>query len=302
MRFMVLVKGNAKSEAGILPDEKQLSDMGKFNQEMLKAGVMLAGEGLKSTAYGFRVRQTGKKIAVLDGPFSEAKEVIAGFWIIKVASKAEAIAWIKRVPHAEGEIELRLLYELSDFPADGAEKPEGWREQEQAFRDLTDAANPAATAPTPRRPGTTRYMVALKSDQATESGALPTPEALTQMGALMEELARSGALLGGEGLKPSATGARIRFDGAKRTVIDGPFSETKELIAGYSIIQVKSRDEAIAFAKRWLQIHTATSRVPLESSELEVRPLFETEDFPVSPNETADGWRKQEQAMRVRKN
>ncbi|HEY2904118.1 MAG TPA: YciI family protein [Polyangia bacterium] len=303
MRFMVLVKGNAQSEAGILPSEKLLSDMGKFNQEMTSAGVMQAGEGLKSSKYGFRVKQTGSKgaakVTIVDGPFTESKEVIAGFWIITVASKTEAINWIKRVPHTEGEIEIRQLYEMSDFPVADGDHAEGWREKEQAFRDATDTAAPNASPP-PRQPGTTRYLVALKADQGTESGALPTEEALTQMGALMDGLAKSGALLGGEGLKPSATGARIKFDGEKRTVTDGPFSETKELIAGYSLIQVKTRDEAIAFARDWLRVHVETSRVPLAESVLEVRPLFELDDFPVGASEKPDGWRKQEQAMRDR--
>ncbi|HEX3697095.1 MAG TPA: YciI family protein [Polyangia bacterium] len=299
MRFMVLVKGNAQSEAGILPGEKLLSEMGQFNQEMTSAGVMRTGEGLKSSKYGFRVKQSGSKgaakVTIVDGPFTESKEVIAGFWIINVASKAEAINWIKRVPHTDGEIEIRPLYEVSDFPVADGEQPDGWREKEQGFRDATDTA-----APPPRQPGTTRYLVALKADQATESGALPTEEALAQMGALMDGLAKSGALLGGEGLKPSATGARIKFDGEKRTVTDGPFSETKELIAGYSLIQVKTRDEAIAFAKDWLRVHVETSRVPLVESVLEVRPLFELEDFPVDAAEKPDGWRKREQAMRDR--
>src|SRR5258708_5074034 len=149
MRFMVTVKSDARSESGMLPDEKLLSEMGAFNQELIKAGVMLGGEGLKDSAKGVRVRQSGKgqvkpkgtSIKVIDGPFAEAKELVGGFWLISVKSKAEALDWMKRAPFQGGEVELRQLYELSDFPVDASEKPEGWREQEQALREGEAAAD-----------------------------------------------------------------------------------------------------------------------------------------------------------------
>ena len=129
-----------------------------------------------------------------------------------------------------------------------------------------------------RQPGTTRYMVMLQSDRQSESGALPSPETLAAMGALMDELAQSGALLGGEGLKPSKTGARVKLAGDKRTVIDGPFTETKELIAGYLLIQTKALAEAVAFARRWLEIHCEAPGGG--DGEIHIRPLFELEDVP----------------------
>jgi len=115
MRVMVLVKANKDSEAGILPDKKILTDMGKFNEELIKAGVMLAGEGLHPSSKGVRVRFSGTKRTVIDGPFTETKELVAGFWLWRVKSMAEAIEWIKRSPFQEGEIEIRQVFEVEDF-------------------------------------------------------------------------------------------------------------------------------------------------------------------------------------------
>jgi len=115
MRFMLIVKATKDSEAGILPSEKELAEMGKFNDEMIKAGVMLAGDGLQASSKGARVRFTGGKPAVTDGPFAESKELIAGFWIIQAKSKAEAVEWARRVPFVDGEIEVRQVFELEDF-------------------------------------------------------------------------------------------------------------------------------------------------------------------------------------------
>ena len=124
MRFMVIVKSNAESEAGQLPDEKTLIAMGKLNEEMIKAGVLLAGEGLQPSSKGAKVRFDKTKRTVIDGPFTEAREMIGGFWILKVASKAEVIEWVKKVPFESGEIEIRQISEAADFePA--VKSPEG---------------------------------------------------------------------------------------------------------------------------------------------------------------------------------
>jgi hypothetical protein len=123
MRFMILVKADKTSEAGVLPDEKILTEMGKFNAELEKAGVMLAGEGLHASSKGVRVRFDGGKRTVIDGPFAETKELIAGFWIWEVKSKDEAIAWLKRAPFDGGtEVEIRQVFEPEEFGA--ALKPE----------------------------------------------------------------------------------------------------------------------------------------------------------------------------------
>ena len=118
MRFMVLVKANKDSEAGVLPDGKLLTEMGKYNEELVKAGVMLAGEGLQPSSKGVRVRFSGSKRTVIDGPFSETKELVAGFWLWQVKSKEEAIEWLKRAPFDGGEeVELRQVFETEDFAA-----------------------------------------------------------------------------------------------------------------------------------------------------------------------------------------
>jgi hypothetical protein len=128
---MVLVKANKDSEAGVLPDQKILAEMGKFNEELVKAGVMLAGEGLQASSKGARVRFEGPKRTVIDGPFSESKELIAGFWLWQVKSKEEAIEWLKRAPFREGEVEIRQVFEAEDFGP--AFTPE-LREQEERQR------------------------------------------------------------------------------------------------------------------------------------------------------------------------
>jgi hypothetical protein len=131
MRFMVLVKANKDSEAGVLPDQKILTEMGKFNQELVKAGVMLAGEGLHASSKGARVRFSGGKRTVIDGPFPETKELIAGFWLWQVKSKEEAIEWLKRAPFEDTEVEIRQVFEAEDF---GAEFTPELREQEERLR------------------------------------------------------------------------------------------------------------------------------------------------------------------------
>ena len=144
MRFMMIVKASKASEAGEMPSMELIEAMGKFNQEMADAGVMLAGEGLQASSKGARVKFPAKgQPTVIDGPFAETKELIAGYWIIQVKSKEEAIAFAKRcirvLPEGvtEGEIEVRQLFEIEDFPVDAAEKQDGWRQKETAFRDRT---------------------------------------------------------------------------------------------------------------------------------------------------------------------
>ena len=136
MRFMVIVKADKSSEAGAPPDEKLLAEMQKYNEELAKAGVMLAGEGLHPSSKGARVRFSGTKRTVIDGPFAETKELIAGFWLIQVKSKEEAIEWVKRAPNpfpgTESEIEIRQVFETEDF---GAELTPELREREERLRE-----------------------------------------------------------------------------------------------------------------------------------------------------------------------
>ncbi len=131
MRFMILVKASKESEAGVMPSEQVLTEMGKFNEELAKAGVMLAGEGLQPSSKGARVRFSGGKRTVIDGPFAETKELIAGFWLWQVKSKEEAIEWVKRAPFDQTEVEIRQVFEAEDF---GAEFTPELREQEERVR------------------------------------------------------------------------------------------------------------------------------------------------------------------------
>jgi hypothetical protein len=140
MRFMIMVKANDSSEAGVMPDEALLAAMGKYNEELVKAGVLLAGEGLQPSSKGARVQFSGTKRTVIDGPFSEIKELVAGFWLFQVKSREEAIEWVKRCPNpfpgAESEIEIRQVFEASDF---GDEFTPELREQEERLRAKVEA-------------------------------------------------------------------------------------------------------------------------------------------------------------------
>ena len=139
MRFMILVKATKDSEAGAMPDEKLLTDMGKFNEELVKAGIMLEGEGLHPSSKGARVKFSGEKRTVIDGPFPETKELIAGYWIWRVRSKEEAIDWVKKcpnpMPNVDSEIEIRQIFDAEDF---GKEFTPKLREQEAKRRAQTE--------------------------------------------------------------------------------------------------------------------------------------------------------------------
>jgi hypothetical protein len=137
MRFMILVKATKDSEAGVLPDERMLTEMGNYNEELVKAGIMLAGDGLHPSSKGARVKFSGSKRTVVDGPFAETKELVAGYWIWEVRSKEEAIEWVKRCPNpmpGESEIEIRQLFDISDFG--DAVTPE-LKEQDERLRAQT---------------------------------------------------------------------------------------------------------------------------------------------------------------------
>jgi hypothetical protein len=146
MRFMVMVRATKNTEAGVLPSEKLLADMTKFNEELVKAGVMLAGEGLQPSSKGARVKFSGTKRTVIDGPFAETKELIAGYWLWQVKSKQEAIDWVKRCPHPmpgeDAEIEIRQVFEAEDF---GDEFTPELRAQEERLRKQAEklAKSPA---------------------------------------------------------------------------------------------------------------------------------------------------------------
>src|SRR6267378_580895 len=136
MRFMVIVKADHNSEAGVMPSKELLTEMGKFNEELANAGVMLAGEGLHPTSKGARVKFSGGKTMVIDGPFAETKELVAGFWLWQVKSLEEAIEWLKRAPFEDTEVEIRQVFEAADF---GDEFTPELREQEARIREQVQA-------------------------------------------------------------------------------------------------------------------------------------------------------------------
>ncbi len=273
MRCMMLVKSNETIEKTGLASEHDLAEMGRYNDELTKAGVVLSGEGFLPSSRGARVSLSGGKFTVTKGPFAEPNRLIAGFWTIQTKSKEEAVRWLERAPLSAGEVELRPLFEMEDFPADPAEQAGGWRDQEGAAREAFQAKPPA------RLPGTKRFILLLQSDAVTESGRMPTEETLSKMGALMEAGVRDGSMLGGDGLKPSSSGVKMKAAAGKRTLVDGPFAETKELVAGYTLLQLRSLEDAIAFAQRWLEIHVL---VGVSTGEIEIRELMELGDMPIA--------------------
>jgi hypothetical protein len=292
MRFMMLLKSNAETETQALPDEAVLTAMGKYNEAILNAGIMRGGEGLHPSVEGARVRIQNGKTTIVDGPFTEAKELIAGYYLIETKSLQEALAWAQRIPAGEGaEVEVRRLWETEDFPVDPAETAGGWRDQEEAFR--------AAPPPVPTPDKGPRWMSMLKADKNTEAETTPAPDEklLREMGALMGEMIAQGLLIGGDGLRPTSQGYKVRFGkNGTSTVIDGPFTETKEIIAGTSLFRAKTKAEAVEWARRCLQIHMDGTGI--DTGEIEVRRVHEIEEFPVSPDEKPDGWRATELRMR----
>jgi hypothetical protein len=265
MRFMMLVKGNKDYEAGVWPDEKLESELARWSEQVVQAGARLEGGRLQPSSQGVRVRYADGRFTVTDGPFAETKEVIAGFCLIEAKSLDEAIEWTRRVPFQDGEIEIRPLFEPFDFPVDPAEKPDGWRVKEEQVR----------AAPPARRAGTIRYLGLVKADKDSEAGVLPDEKCLATMGAFVEDGLKAGVFLSGDGLQPSSKGARVRFSGKNRLVTDGPFAETKELVAGYAILQFTTKSEAIEWTRRFVQVD-APLRLSSES-ECEIRPFVESE-------------------------
>jgi hypothetical protein len=286
MKFMLMIKSDEQAEAGVLPDEKVMSEMAAFNEAMAKAGVLLGAEGLQATSKGARIALQGGKRTTTNGPFAEAKEVIAGYWLLRTKSQADAVAWAKRCPGAAGNLELRQVYELDDFPVDAAEGSDGWRANEERMREELEQAPPAA------KPGTSRFIAMLKSDEHTESGVMPDEQMLSRMGKLMEDMGKAGVAVGGEGLQPSKKGVRIQH----HKVIDGPFAESKEMIAGFTMLRCKSTAEAIEWSWRWLEIHCSGKFAT--DGEIEIRQVFELSELPAG--EAVERSKRLERQLRQR--
>jgi len=253
MKFLILRKADSKTEAGVLPSEQLLSAMGKYHEELAAAGILRGGEGLQPSAKGMRLSVSNGKVSVIDGPFAETKELIAGFSMIDVPSKQDAIDWVKRWPPLDGDVVLEIREAATACPG-------------------TDAAVAAALAPKDPAPEGMRFMVMIKSNRDSEAGVRPDQKILDAMQQFNEASMRTGELLAGEGLGPSAKGTRIAFSGGKMSITDGPFTEIKELIAGFWLIRVKSKQDAIEWVKR--------SPCPFgANAEFEIRQVYEMDDF-----------------------
>ena len=215
------------------------------------------------------VRYADGKFILTDGPFTESKELIAGFCLIQAKSLDEAIEWTKRVPFQEGEIELRPLYELSDFPVDPAEKPDGWRDKEEQ-------SVPPRPHGSPERCATWVFS----KPTGIRRRAFFRTRSLSHHGSVHGGRDQGRRLPLGRGAATELEGRTCPVRRKQRSVIDGPFAETKELVAGYAILQFASKDEAIQWTKRFVQVD-APLRLGGES-ECELRPFFEFEDFGAS--------------------
>jgi hypothetical protein len=238
MRWIIMHKTEPKWEAGEPPAPELVARVGALIGEMAKANALGGGDGLRASSLGVRLRFEGDRRTVIPGPFAGENELPAGFLGVRTKSREEAVGWADRLAEVVGDVEIDI-------------------------RPMTEAWD-IGMAPKPRGLSTTRYMLLYKADEAS----VPmTPEKRARLAQLTSEMSKAGVLLGGERLEPSAKGKRVRFRGGKKQILDGPFTESKELIAGYVIVLVDSLDAAMAWADRYC----ATIGCP----ELDVRLIAE---------------------------
>ena len=278
MRYMMMIKSDERAEAGQLPGLDIVEAMGKYNAELIKAGAFVTAEGLHPSKKGARLMLHNGKRFRTDGPFAEAKEVIAGYWIIDVASKDEALEWARKIPFeadAEGmrsgataEVEVRRVFRLDDFPVN--EEESGWREQEAEWQMESTIAT---VDPTKKR-----FFCSTNGDDSTEAGEMPSEELLAAMGAYMGDMTAKGIALGGEGLAPTSEGFKVTFQNGVRTVTDGPFLETKEIVGGFGIIQAASLEEAVELGWEFLEVGSQFD--PSIPNRCEIREIFDVSEFP----------------------
>lgn len=254
MQYMILRKADASTEAGELPGPALLAAMGAYNEELAKAGMLLGGEGLQASSKGALIRFSGGKPTVTDGPFTEAKELIAGFTMVEAASRQELMEWLQRWPKEDADGNTSLEVREGGCPG--------------GVRGVAAKGAPALPE------GFRRFMILLKANDRTEAGIVPDSEWLGRMAQHNDEAARAGVLLMGEGLKPSASAFRMKFARGKPGVMDGPFAEAKELLAGFWIIQARSLQAAVDWALGYPFPFRETEEV-----EVEIRLLYEAADF-----------------------
>jgi hypothetical protein len=226
MRIICMHKSTPAMEQGAPPSPELLAGLGPLMEEMMKAGVFIAGEGLRPSKHGVRLKFSGGKRTIVKGPFPGSNALIDRYLIVRVKSIDEAIDWASRFAGPDSELDVRPV-------------TEPW--------DLGFVPKPADGTPV-------RFMILHRSDANAEAGVRPAPQRLAAMEKLTDDLGAAGVLLSSEALQPSSKGVRVKFYDGKRTIIDGPFTESKELIAGFSIMQVDSIDDAIEWSARFAQL------------------------------------------------
>jgi hypothetical protein len=240
MRFIIMHKANARDEAGTLPTQELIEEVGAMVGEMSKAGVLRAGDGLRPSSEGVRLNFAGGKRTVTPGPFKGGNELISAFCVVKVKTLDEAIEWASRLAAVAGDGELDI-------------------------RPMTEPWH-LGMVPKPKDVATTRYMIARKSDKDTEAGIHFTGAKAEAFHKVMGDMMAAGVLQMAEGLAPSSQAVRIKYSRGKApVVIDGPFAESKELIGGFVIVEVPSRQEAL----KWVEPYGKA----LGDVEMDVRPL-----------------------------
>ena len=238
MRFMIMHKMTEEMDKGLRPDPVIIEGVGNLIKEGVTEKVFVSGEGLKPSSERVHIAYKDGKRTITDGPFTEAKELVAGFALVRVRSKEEAIAWCDKFAAAMGDVELFMGAVVEPWDLGMMPKP--------------------ANAPL-------RFLSMHQMDERSENDAPPDPGPMAKMGALVDEMTKAGVLQGTGGLASTKKGARIRFEGGKHTVIDGPFAESKELIAGYAICNLPSKAAAIEWAIRFGDI--------VKVNEVEIRQM-----------------------------
>ena len=240
MRFVVTHKVTEEMETGLPPDPAIIEGVGKLIEEGAHDKVFVSGEGLKPTSQRVHIAYKGGKRTVTDGPFAEAKELVGGFALMCVRSKEEAISWCDRFAAVVGDVELFLGPVVEAWDLGMMEKP--------------------ADAPL-------RFLSMHRADDSRDDETPPDPQLMAKMGALIDEMTKAGVLQATGGLASTRKGARLRFEGGKTRVIDGPFAESKELVAGYAILDLPSKADAIEWAKRFGEV--------VKVNEIDVRQMPE---------------------------
>lgn len=246
MRFIWMHKTDNETEAGVPPTPELIARMGTLMREMAESGVLLAGEGLQPSSMSVRLNFSGGERTVIRGPLSGSNEVLAGFAVVRLQSMDEAIEWASRFGRAVGDVEVDI----------GQVKEPG---------DLGLCSRPQGQA--------TRFMIMEKSDPSAEANGTVNSRAIHLFRKWTGELAEADVLLSCERLQPSSKGARLRFSSGKSKIIDGPFTEAKELIGGYCITRVDSKEEAIVCASRFAQLLGSSRSEGVV--ELDIMPLRE---------------------------